>query len=194
MHVGVGVRILGERRLGGKPYLMVDVKTRRGAVFMCVENVGRGADERHIAVVDCAKMSQVWRQDIGYRDGFDWERPTTWPKAKNYASAERELPNGEADPIAVAKVTAREVQVAATSQPWRRLIGLAAPTRPELEISLRDGITGTLWLLCNGARSLPVECETRAEAELLQRWVGAPGASVQSLATLRAQLGSSVAA
>lgn len=194
MHVGVGVRILGERRLGGKPYLMLEVKTRRGPVFMCVDNVGRDAEGRHIAVVDCARMSQLWRQDIGYRDGFDWERPATWSRDKNYASADRELPNGESDPIAVARASAREVQVAGASQAWRRLLGLAPPTRPELEISLRDGITGALWLISNGARSLPVECETRAEAELLHRWLGAAGATVQSIAALRAQLATAVPA
>jgi hypothetical protein len=194
MHVGVGVRVLGERRLGGKPYLLLDVKTRRGAVFLCLENAERSAGTRHIAVVDCAKLAQVWRQDLGYREGFDWERPTTWSRDKHFASVDRELPNGETDPIAVARASARELQVAADSQPWRRLIGLRPPTRPELEISLRDGIFSTLWLLCNGARSLPLECDTRSEAELLQRWIGAPGATVHSLAALRTQLGSAVPA
>ena len=194
MHVGVGVRILGERRHGGKPYLMVEVKTRRGPVFMCMDELGRSAEERHIAVVDCARLAQVWRQDIGYREGFDWERPATWSRDKNYASAERELPNGEGDPIAVAKGNARELQVPVASQSWRRLIGLASPTRPELEIILREGITSTLWLLCNGARSLLLECETQVEAELLQRWIGAPGATVHSIAALRAPAGTPVTA
>jgi hypothetical protein len=194
MHAGVGVRLLGERRLGGKPYLMLDVLTRRGPVYLCVESIDRAADARHIAVVDCARLSQLWRQDIGYREGFDWERPATWFRDKRCAAVDRELPNGETDPIAVPRADAREIQVPAASQSWRRLIGLPSPTRPELEISLRDGINGTLWLLCNGAHSLPLECETREEAELLQRWLGAQGAVVRSLAAWRAQLGSALPA
>lgn len=186
-----GVHFLGERRIGASTVLSVKVETRRGAVFMCVDDVAWSPEQRYVVMVDSGRLSKVWRQELGNEaTGFEWDRPSTWSRDHKFARADAEMPNEEQDPVALAKARCRAVKVPAQAPAsgLRRLFGLAPPSEDKPEITLEDGVTRTLWLVHNGARAFPMECRDKADAELLAEMAGVPGAAVRSVASLRNEL------
>jgi hypothetical protein len=189
MRSGMGIQFLGERRVGASTVLAVKVETRRGAVYMCIDDVAWSPDKRYVVMVDSGRLSKVWRQELGNEaTGFEWERPSTWSNDHKFARAESEMPNEEQDPVALAKARCRAVKVPLPATGLRRLLGLAPPTQEQPEITLEDGVTRTLWLVHHGARAFPMECAGREDAELLAEIAGVPGSEVRSVASLRSEL------
>jgi hypothetical protein len=188
MRSGNGVQYLGERRFGAATVLMVQVETRRGAVYLCVDDVAWSPDKRYVVMVDSGRLSRVWRQELGNdQTGFDWDRPSTWSQDHKFARADAEMPNQEHDPVALPKARCRIVQVPAAVPPsgLRRLLGLAPPTEARPELTLIDGITRTLWLVHHGARAIPMECADRDDAQRLADIAGVPGSPVLTVSSLR---------
>lgn len=190
MRNGMGVQVLGEQRIGTTSVVTVRVETRRGPVYLCIDDVAWHPDRRWLVMVDAGRLAQAWRQEIGNEGtGFDWDRPGTWTQDRKYARANAEMPNAQADPVALPKARCPSVQVALPTTGLRKLLGFAPPKEEKREIVLDDGVTRTLWMVHNGARALPMECPTREDAEALARLVGIPGAAPQTVADLRVELG-----
>ena len=189
MRNGDSVQFLGEQRVGASTMVAVRVETLKGPVHLCIEDVAWNPEQRFVVMVDGGRLARTWRQELGNEHtGFDWEQPGTWSKDHKYARADAELPNDERDPLALAKVRCELAHVAAPASGLRRLLGMAPPAEPRVDIFLEDGVTRTLWLLRNGARILPMECRSLDDARRLAQAAGVPDAPVRSVAQLRAEL------
>jgi hypothetical protein len=150
---------------------------KRGDVFMRAERPNYNADRKAVVEVDAARFLALWRQPLSSHLDIAQGDPTTWPSDYKYKWAEDGFASGAENPVPLAEVSCgratsdlvehrrhfffftKQVVIARRGLPW---------------LGFTNGITRTLWLLTNGAKVFPVECEL-SEADVLQELAGVPG-------------------
>lgn len=132
--------------------VVFEVDTSAGPVYMSLSET-TCMDRRSVAIVDAGKFLALWRASP-YR--LHKEIATgnidTWRRDSKYHYAEAGFSGGITNPVPLAQVSYEFEEERGMF--WRRILKLAPH---QGSISFTDGITRTIWLFCNGARSFPVE-------------------------------------
>lgn len=150
---------------------------KKGAVFMRAERPNYNADRKAVVEVEAERFLALWRQPLSSNRDIALGDPSTWPSDYKYKWAEDGFAGGAESPVPLAEVSCgratsdlierrrhlffftKEVVIARKGLPW---------------LGFTNGITRTIWLLANGAKAFPVECELN-EAAMLQELAGVPG-------------------
>ena len=127
---------------------------RSNSVFMCVQRTNYMNDQRSVVIVDARRFLDAWRASAkAYpytNEQIALQSPAEWKKDYKYPDAVDGFSRGEINPVPLARLVVNPVR------------GAGKP----LDIGFTNGITRTIWLLANDARSFPVECNAESAAKL----------------------------
>jgi hypothetical protein len=127
---------------------------RGGSVFMSVERTNYMNDQRTVVIVDAERFLEVWRTSAKIypytTEQIALQSPAEWKTDYKYNHAVDGFSRGESNPVPLAKLWVTPDQGAGKPQ----------------QIGFTNGITRTIWLLANGAKSFPIECNTESAAML----------------------------
>ena len=170
----------GLMRIHGHTNAVVfQVETDIGPVYMSF-NETTCMDRRSVSIVDAGVFVALWRASP-YQQHKDIANGslTSWRNDDKYHDAEDGFSQGISNPVPLAKVNfATEVTKPSI---WTKLTNGA---NQHDYISFTNGITRTIWLLCNGAKSFPVEVAAHEE-ERLSNAAGCHGYQVTNPDLLR---------
>lgn len=166
--------------------VLFQVPTQNGDVFMCATRSDYNSEQRAIVVVDAERFLQLWRRPGGSHDDIAHQDPATWPSDYKYDRAITGFSRGETDPVPLALVHCYEE--AESFGIYRRRFYffrqvVRTATRMRTTLSFTNGITRTIWLLTEGAKEFPVECDIKSAA-LLEALAGVPGCRYQTFEEL----------
>jgi hypothetical protein len=144
-------------------------------------------DYYHVVMVDANRFVELWRQPLSSHRDVALKTPATWPNDYKYADAVDGFSHGAENPVPLAQVSCRRsvsdvVEYIARFHFFKRKVVVGRAGDPCL--SFVNGITRTIYLLSNGARSFPVLCDRRS-AELLVELVGWESTPPLVLSTLK---------
>jgi len=153
------------------------VPTNGGDAFMCATRSNYNNEKRAVVVVDSEKFLALWRRPGGSHDDIAHQSPENWPADYKFHKAVDGFSRGETNPVPLALVHCyeeaepHEIFKRGLLNSWKYV---RTDVRQRITLSFTNGITRTIWLLANGAKAFPVECDLRS-ANLLQAIAGMPG-------------------
>lgn len=141
-----------------------------------------------VVMVDAARFVELWRQPLSSHREIALNTPETWPGDYKYSYAVDGFSHGAENPVPLAQVSCwRSATDIVEYEPryyfFKRKVLVGRAGDPCL--SFVNGITRTIYLLSNGAKSFPVLCERRA-ADLLIELAGCEDSQPIVLSTLKA--------
>jgi len=146
-------------------------------------------EESHyvVVMVDADRFVELWRQPLSSHREVALNTPETWPTDYKYAYAVDGFSHGAENPVPLAKVSCWRspcdvVEHRTRFRFFKRKAILGRAGDPCL--SFINGITRTIYLLSNGAKSFPVLCE-RPAADLLVELAGLDRVAPIVLSTLK---------
>jgi len=136
-------------------------------VYMSINSTCYLNEERYIVIVKSTKIRELWKnepnplnQDLNLGDN------KVWIKDKKYNYASDGFSKGKINPVPLAKIVCNKDK------------------KSQTYISFIDGTTRTMWLLVNGVKYFPIECQTKNEALLLKEEAGYNNIDIYSTQTL----------
>ncbi|MFJ1470172.1 plasmid fertility inhibition factor family protein [Massilia orientalis] len=141
-----------------------------------------------VVMVDAARFVELWRQPLSSHREVALNTPETWPGDYKYSYAVDGFSHGAENPVPLAQVSCRRsssdiVEYESRFHFFKREVIVVRAGDPCL--SFVNGVTRTIYLLSNGAKSFPVLCERRA-ADLLVEFAGCENSQPIVLSTLKA--------
>jgi hypothetical protein len=131
----------------------------REPVFMSLKVTPYNNDKRGVVIVDAEKFLRLWRNEPYSVHGTEAHgNPQTWPKDRKYAAAEKGFSYGQDNPVPLAYVSygVETRTVVSYKFLW---FGRAERREQFSYVAFTNGITRTIWLLTQGCKHFPVECE-----------------------------------
>lgn len=146
------VEYIGVRKLNGYMNAMVyRVGTASGDVFMSFKGSEEEAQTR-VAIVDASVFLNLWRASpYALHADIANGNPRTWKKDYKYTDAENGFREGFDNPVPLGLVSYENTPHKGI---WTKLVSRNIVPG---SVSFTDGITRTIWLLSNGAKSFPIE-------------------------------------
>lgn len=181
-------RIIGLKTLWGKPKFIYEIGLADGSqAYMRVDGSAELGGKRSVVIVDARKFLALWRScPNNIHADIAAGTPATWPNDRKFKDAAAGFADGVENPVPLAMVGYNEFnQVEDLYEPFmflfKRKVGERSERVPYVFFS--DGVTRTIWLMTNGAKSFPVEVESKEQAKYLYTHcgVGAPPAAVDDL-------------
>ncbi|HYD81584.1 MAG TPA: hypothetical protein VEC06_17410 [Paucimonas sp.] len=175
------ISITTETDMWGVQFLIFTVSLpNREPVFMSMEVSDYKRKHSGIVLVDSEKFLQLWRDDP-YEAHADvaFGNPDTWPSDYKYAHAAKGFSYGYQNPVPLAEISHglgnRTVRT-------YKFLWFGKTERKELVpyVSFTNGITRTIWLLSQGCKAFPVDCDLRYAREL-HRHAGLAGTGFYTL-------------
>lgn len=146
--------------------VLYEVKTNASHVYMSFGETTY-MDRRAVSVVDARKFLLLWRASpYQLHKEIANGNIDTWKKDYKYHHAEKGFSQGIDNPVPLAEVNFESEGGIDTI--WSRMFN---SKQPKGHVSFTNGITRTIWLLCNGATSFPVEVSS-ANAQKLSKVAG----------------------
>lgn len=173
----------GVRNSYGKTFADFYVDTARGGrVYMSAEHAECFEEQRRIVFVEADRFLALWRADpYGHTREVSSGNPETWVNHAKYPRAAEGFARGYTDPVPLAYAHCCEVQACITlprriakSLGFGRFVGGIQHTH---YVAFTNGITRTIWLLVNGAKSFPVWTDKEG-AQRLHEHAGVDGLPV----------------
>jgi hypothetical protein len=126
---------------------------------MSVKEISCGNKQNGVVIVDSGRFLDLWRKDTysGHQE-LSHGSPQTWINDRKYPEQEKYFSYGRDNPVPLALVLC---QIGTKPVGVHKLLFLARGEHKEKAryVTFRDGITRTIWLLTNGCKAFPVECE-----------------------------------
>lgn len=120
-------------------------------VYMEVRKTNYLNDKRFVVIVDSVKFLELWRNEPYPQDRkLNFGDETIWKNDRKFKDAENGFSFGIGYPVPLANIVCYNNEK--NNQPY---------------IAINDGITRTIWLLANKAKSFPIECHSIEEAKLV---------------------------
>ena len=144
-------------------------------------------DHYVVVMVDADRFVELWRQPLSSHQDVAVNTPETWPNDYKYADAVSGFSQGAENPVPLAQVSCWRspcdvVEYKTRFRFFTRKVVVGRAGDPCL--SFVNGVTRTIYLLSNGARSFPILCK-RPAADLLVELAGTKGAAPIVLSTLK---------
>src|SRR5450830_445673 len=150
----------------------------RGDVFMRVSRSDTPDETRSVVIVDSSKFLKLWRANPSeLHADVAHGTPYTWKSDYKFHYPEAHFAEGFSNPVPLAEVSCY-VNIVKQPVPKRFLFffkrWIQGEPKPLPFISIRDGVTRSIWLMTFGTSAFPVEVSTK-QAGLLQHFAGLPG-------------------
>lgn len=184
----IGAAFVGVRKLfGWLEAATFEVTLEAGRTVHMQAKLPHEGDYYVVVMVDADRFVKLWRQPLSSHRDIALNNPETWPKDYKYADAVEGFSHGAANPVPLAEVSCwRSDSDIVEFEPrfhfFKRKVVIGRAGDPCL--SFTNGITRTIYLLSNGAKSFPVLCERRA-ADLLVELAGWESIPPLALSTLK---------
>jgi hypothetical protein len=158
------------------------------AAYMSVEKTNYNNDDRCIVVVDAAKFLDLWRAEpYSIHADISMGNPESWKNDRKFHYAEEGFSPGITNPVPLANVVCREHCDAMPIYEKKYLLFKKLLYIEEVvinSVSFINGITRTIWLLCNGAKNFPIECNLSDGAQTLAKHAGYNNDSIRTVEQL----------
>lgn len=170
-----GTAYTGVRKLfGWLEAATFTVTLRSGQTVHMQAQLPHEEDYYVVVIVDADRFVELWRQPLSSHRDVALNTPETWPQDYKYAYAVDGFSHGAENPVPLAQVSCwRSASDIVTYESrfyfFKRKVIVGCAGDPCL--SFVNGITRTIYLLSNGAKSFPVLCERRT-ADLLVELAG----------------------
>lgn len=128
-------------------------------VFMAAEVSAYNNDKRGVVIVDADKFLQLWRDEphsVHHEQAYG--SPQTWPKDRKYLDAEKGFSYGYDNPVPLANVSHGLYTRIIVSHKFL-WFGRKEHREQFDYVAFTNGVTRTIWLLSQGCKAFPVECE-----------------------------------
>ena len=164
-----------------------EIKLEGGRTVHMQAQLPHEEDHYVVVMVDADRFVELWRQPLSSHRDVALNTPETWPKDYKYADAVDGFAQGVENPVPLAQVSCWRspcdvVEYKTCFRFFKRKVIVGRAGDPCL--SFVNGITRTIYLLSNGARSFPVLCE-RPAADLLVELAGLERITPIVLSTLK---------
>lgn len=140
-----------------------------GQVYMRVALSVGDMDSSSVVIADADRFSAAWA-DKEAKGG-----PASWVRDYKLPNAARGFSLGQSNPVPLAQIGSCGEVIDGRRPHWRGLF-----KRPQViplyELTMVNGITRTMWLLVNGARSFPIKCPNHC-VDLTHKAIGTRGTS-----------------
>jgi len=165
-----GITTIYEREKVG----LFEIDTAHGSVYMCCYP-SLCMNNRAVVIMDSEKFLRLWRNDT-YEAHLHLSRgnPVSWMTDYKYKDAGIGFSEGKENPVPLAEIDFE-------TRPNNRFLSALSLKQSEY-VSFTNGVTRTIWLLCNGADSFPVEVSAES-ADSLRKAAGS--AAHQSFTTAK---------
>lgn len=189
--VAEGTTYTGVRKLfGWLEVATFEVMLESGRTVHMQAQLPHEEDYFVVVMVDAGRFVELWRQPLSRNRDVALNTPETWPQDYKYGGAVDGFSHGAENPVPLAEVscwrsTSDIVEYESHFYFFKRKVVVARAGDPCL--SFVNGITRTIYLLANGAKSFPVLCERRA-ADLLVELAGCKNSVPIALSTLKASM------
>jgi hypothetical protein len=155
----------------------------RSPIYMSFELHEHMGEHSAVAFVDAGRFLELWRNEpypIHSEQSFG--NPNIWRADRKFHFAEKGFAEGRTNPVPLAYVSfgldERVVEF------YRFLWFGRSESKVKVPyVGFTNGITRTIWLLANGCRSFPIECELPRAQDLVQ-YAGTQGATLQTVESL----------
>lgn len=155
----------------------------RPPVHMSVQVSGYSCENSGIVIVDAEKFLQLWHSEpCGHNRTLANGNSQTWPDDYKYQNAAKLFSNSHNSSVNLAQVYYRTGTRTAVSYKFL-WFGRNEHQEQFHYIDFKDGITRTIWLLANGCKAFPVECDMQ-EARELHQIAAAPGVTFHTVGEL----------
>jgi hypothetical protein len=189
MVLAEGTTYTGVRKLfGWLEAATFEIELEGGKTVHMQAQVPHEEDYYVVVMVDAARFVELWRQPLSSHREVALNTPETWPGDYKYSYAVDGFSHGAENPVPLAQVSCWRsasdiVEYESRFYFFKRKVIVGRAGDPSL--SFVNGITRTIYLLSNGAKSFPVLCERRA-ADLLVELAGCQNSQPIVLSTLKA--------
>ncbi|WP_369160803.1 plasmid fertility inhibition factor family protein [Candidatus Thiodiazotropha sp. LNASS1] len=145
-------------------------------VYMSIAKTNFNNDERCVVVVDATKFLKLWKAEpYSIHSDISMGNPETWKNDRKYHHAVKGFSFGISNPVPLANVVCNEHVISKPIYERKYILFKKLLRIEEIGInyvSYINGITRTIWLLCNGAKSFPIECNLKDGAQRLAEYAG----------------------
>lgn len=135
-------------------------------VFMSVKSTPYNNEKRGVVVVDADKFLELWRSEphsIHHKESHG--NLQTWPSDRKYHHAVKGFSFGYDNPVPLAYVSCG-IGTRAIATYKFLFFGKSEREEKFHYVAFTNGITRTIWLLTQGCKAFPVECEMPGAREL----------------------------
>ncbi|MDD4506185.1 MAG: hypothetical protein PHE60_07435 [Sulfurospirillaceae bacterium] len=155
----------------------------RDPVYMSFDLRPHMSDTWAAVIVDSTKFLDLWRNEhYSVHREFSMGNPDIWRHDKKYPDAEIGFQMGLENPVPLAYVS---FKIAIQNSINYKFLWFGKTITSEMlpSVGFTNGITRTIWLLSNEAKSFPIKCELPG-AEELNKYAGVAGGKVLRISEL----------
>lgn len=151
----------------GKKYALFEVPLPNNtSVFMSVQGTPYNNDKRGVVIVDSEKFLGLWKNDP--HNIHHWEshgNPKTWISDRKYPEAVKGFSYGKDNPVPLATISCDQGKKTLVSYKFL-IFGKSERQEQYNYVAYTNGVTRTIWLLTQGCKAFPVECEMPSARDL----------------------------
>jgi hypothetical protein len=153
---------------GNKFAVFEVVLLNKESVFMSY-SLSKKSGQYAVVIVNSIKFLQLWRNDSkGIHKEIAFGTPVSWINDYKYEKAEKGFSYKYTNPVPLAYISCFENRIGAKKHQC---------------VGFTNGVTRTIWLLSNGCKEFPVECEL-SEASALYNLAGVANSKFYTLEEL----------